>query len=470
MALSIMRLLPNTSAVSDGAQAKELWPTSGYHGPVEPAEEAAFDAHCQARLVRSGRIGAGLALAANLLFWPLDLIIYRGVSEAPSLPVAYRIVISISCLLFLALPHRHPMVRRYSFFMLVSLLCAIMASMGYTGAWLGGLDRPWFYMALPVLCATMIFPMRLHRRVLMVALQAVSWLGCVFLTRPQNLHSPYLGATLSMVVLVSLYSLLMGHYLTALLRDNFRQSLQIADNAEALEGKVAEKTAALRQLLNQLEQAREAERARIARDLHDELGQELTALRYALGLTSERFRRDPAGIGRNLSELDHLLGRTNRTVRSLVGQLRPMILDDLGLSAAVEWLLARASERSGLQVRAKLSADDTALPAELSNTVFRIVQESLTNVMRHAQARSVEVELTRQAAHLQLRIRDDGVGFDVDRTRSGQAGVGLIGMRERALALGVELQIKSQPGAGTEVRAEFAIPPAPAAPVVEGET
>ena len=95
-------------------------------------------------------------------------------------------------------------------------------------------------------------------------------------------------------------------------------------------------------------------------------------------------------------------------------------------------------------MRAKLSADDTALPAELSNTVFRIVQESLTNVMRHAQARSVEVELTRQAAHLQLRIRDDG-WVRCRQHALWPGGVGLIGMRERALALGVDCRSRASP-------------------------
>lgn len=461
MGLSIMRFIRELFASPKPDTGKELWPASGYHPPISPTAEHAFDEHCQGRIARSGRIGAGLALAANLIFWPLDLLIYRGVSEAPTLPLAFRIAVLISCLLFLALPYRHPWVLRHSFWLLVAALCGIMAGLGYSGASLGGLDRPWFYMALPTLCATMLFPMRLPRRAVMVLLQSLSWLGTVFIARPENLHSRYLGATLSMVLLVSLYSLIMGHYLTALLRDNYRQSLQIARNAEELELKVAEKTQALRDLLNQLERAREEERAQVSRDLHDELGQELTALRYALGLTSERYRRDPAGIGRNLSELDHLLQRTNRTVRSLVGQLRPLILDDLGLRAAIEWLLQRAVERSGVSVQSELLGDDRQLSSQLASTVFRIVQEALTNTIRHASASRVELALQIGEGELRLRIRDDGVGFDPAASRRdagrgpGGTGVGLLGMRERVLALGAALDIQSQPGAGTTIEATF---------------
>ncbi len=470
-----MRFVQKWRSTAAEKPVKELWPASGYHLPIEPAEEAAFDDHCQKRIARSGRIGAGLALAANFLFWPLDLVIYRGVSEAPTLPLGFRIVVTISCLGFLALPRRQPWVLRNSFWLLMISLCAIMAGFGYTGGWLGGLERPWFYMALPTLCATMMFPMRLARRVVMVVLQSLAWLGSLFLFWPHNLHSHYLGATLSMLLLIGLYSLIMGHYLTGLLRDNFRQSLQIARNADELEQKVAEKTQALRELLTQLERAREEERARISRDLHDELGQELTALRYALGLTSERFRRDPTSIGRNLVELDHLLSRTNRTVRGLVGQLRPLILDDLGLKAATEWLLQRAAERTGLQTQVELQGEDRELPSELASTAFRIVQEALTNVMRHAQASRVAVTLVIAPTSLSLRIHDDGVGFVPAAERAGPAGVGLLGMRERALALGASLHIQSSPGAGTEVSATFPLPGSPpplgpsAAPVLKAE-
>lgn len=471
----MMRFVQELFSSPDSGSAKELWPASGYHLPIAPAEEEAFDAHCQKRIAKSGRIGAVLALAANLAFWPLDLLIYRGVPEAVRLPVAFRIAVLLSCLFFLALPRRHPWVLRHSFWLLMIGLCGIMAGLGYSGGSLGGLDRPWFFMALPTLCATMMFPMRLQRRVVMMVLQGLAWLAGLFLFWPQNLHSRYLGATLSMLVLVSLYSLIMGHYLTALLRDNFRQSLQISRDAEELEQKVADKTQTLRDLLSQLERAREEERARVSRDLHDELGQELTALRYALGLTSERFRRDPAGIGRNLSELDHLLQRTNRTVRSLVGQLRPLILDDLGLKAAIEWLLQRGAQRTGLIMQAEVSGDDSKLSSDLASAVFRIVQEALTNIIRHANATRVQLDLTIAGGELQLRIRDDGVGFVPATTRlgsgssggHGKMGVGLLGMRERALSLGATFDIQSQPGSGTEIRATFPNPQPSEPPMLE---
>ena len=435
--------------------SRELWPASGIHRPVDPIEEQAFEAHCQKRFARLGRIGSWVTLFVTFAWWPVDLLIYRHVTEASGPPFIFRFSALSSSLFFLLLPHRNPLFLRHVFWLLVLPVCFIMAGLGYSGGALGGLARPWSWMALPAMCSTIMFPLTLSRRILMVALQGLAWLGGLFLFWPQNLQSPYLAVLLSMLVLVGVYGLMMGHYMTVLLRDNFRQSLALAHSTEELETKVAEKTQALRELLSQLERAREEERARISRDLHDELGQELTALRYALGLTQERFRRDAGTIGRNLGELDHLLQRTNRTVRSLVSQLRPVILDDLGLKAATEWLLQRSHERTGLVCQARLEGDDSRLPGELASTVFRIIQESLTNVMRHASAGRVEVELSISAPQLVLRVRDDGVGFAVDRKSAGRSGVGLLGMRERALALGANLHIHSRPGHGTTVEAVF---------------
>lgn len=439
---------------SDSPQT-ELWPASGIHQPVNPAEEEAFAAHCQKRIARSGRIGAALALGVTLGWWPLDLLIYRNVVEAQGPPFVFRFSITASAIFFLLLPHRNPWVLRHVFWLLLLPVCCIMVGLGYSGGFLGGLGKPWSYLALPTMCATMMFPLPFRLRLVMTGAQGLSWVAGLLLFFPSNLRSPYLAVTISILVLVIVYSMLMGHYMTVLLRDNFRQSLALARNAEELEQKVAEKTQTLRDLLNKLEKAREEERARISRDLHDELGQELTALRYALGLLTERFRRDPASIARNLGELDHLLQRTNRTARSLVGQLRPLILDDLGLKAAIEWLLQRSAERTGLTYEATLQGDDSQLDPELASTAFRIVQESLTNVVKHSAATRVEVRLDMSDQKLTLAIRDNGVGFDPDAASPPKKGVGLIGMRERALTLGAQLFIHSQPAEGTEVSCTF---------------
>src|SRR5207253_2186186 len=125
-----------------------------------------------------------------------------------------------------------------------------------------------------------------------------------------------------------------------------------------------------------------------SRELHDQLGQELTALHLALALSAQRFAKDPKSITGNLEEMSALLKRTQSTTRNLVAELRPQLLDELGLYAGIEWLIRQTEQRSQLQCT--LVADAMAeLPADVSTVAFRIVQEALTNVVRHAKAKSV---------------------------------------------------------------------------------
>jgi signal transduction histidine kinase len=422
-------------------------PDLGDSQPTEAVEEEAFQAHCQGRLDRSGRIGMMLCLFATLAWWPLDSLIYGKATNTPNHSEDFRLIICAVSALYVLLP-RGPFFLRHAFWLLSGELAVIMASLSYTAGQLGGLEKPWFYLAYPFTSATIILPLPMRRRAVMISIQSLGWMAGLFLFRPENLASGYLPVTLSVLVLVAIASLALGHYLLLLQRDNFLKSLALSHNAAELESKVAEKTQTLRELLAHLERAREDERAHISRELHDELGQELTALRYTLAVTMERFAQEPALIEKNLSELDHMLGRASKTLRSLVGQMRPPILDDLGLKAATDWLVKNNVQRTGLIYKTTIVGDDSQMQKELVSAAFRILQESLTNVIRHASATHIEVTLTISDRQLELRVADDGVGFD---PQSQKGGMGILGMRERALALGAQLVISSSPGAGSEV-------------------
>ncbi len=214
---------------------------------------------------------------------------------------------------------------------------------------------------------------------------------------------------------------------------------------------------ALRIYSQRLIQAEEAEREKIARELHDEIGQVLTAVRINLqsmqrsGGTNENVLRLDESIG----IVDEALGR----VRELSIELRPALLDDLGLSAALRWYVDRYAQRTGIiaEVLNGLEEDDR-LPRELETACFRIAQEALTNVARHAQATSVSVQLERSRERMLLTIIDDGAGFDFDKLRmsaSAASALGLRGMEERALAVGGYIEIDSGLERGTRIRATF---------------
>ncbi|HVW50435.1 MAG TPA: PAS domain-containing protein [Trinickia sp.] len=210
----------------------------------------------------------------------------------------------------------------------------------------------------------------------------------------------------------------------------------------------------LRELTSRRETAREEERKRIARELHDELGQQLTALRMGASTLRIRFGPDNPALAEQVQKLLELADQTMQVVRNAVSSLRPGALD-AGISAALEWLTAEFSR--GTQIAYSLSVPDETLPLaeERAIALFRIVQESLTNVARHARARHVCVTLERVGDDCLLQVRDDGCGFDPVATR--RRSFGLAGMKERMLMLGGKIDIVSAPGKGTTIKVELPI-------------
>ncbi len=181
--------------------------------------------------------------------------------------------------------------------------------------------------------------------------------------RPGLPRPPMLIPTVTFLLLVTAAAVAAGHVIFRLVRQGLlsarardRSALELLDLNKTLARRVRHQTRDLSKLAAHLESAREDERSRIARELHDELGQELTALRYTLTFLRQRFERDPASVRVNLDELELLLARTATTTRQIVSDLRPRILDELGLDAGVEWLLKRAEERAGLSCRLLTSA------------------------------------------------------------------------------------------------------------------
>lgn len=205
-----------------------------------------------------------------------------------------------------------------------------------------------------------------------------------------------------------------------------------------------------------LVQSHEDERRQIAGELHDEIGQGLTALKSNLqGMAREAPVRI---VNPRLQESLQLIERTIQQVRDLSVALRPSVLDDLGLVAALRWQTDRMAHRSGLTAHFVADPLPTRLPAEIEIACYRVAQESLNNVVRHAQARQVRIELRRVGGELRLMVRDDGLGFNARAARLRAVrgdSFGLLGMEERVLLLGGSFKIKSAPQGGTQVRACF---------------
>jgi len=224
----------------------------------------------------------------------------------------------------------------------------------------------------------------------------------------------------------------------------------LATERARLYEELREKEAMRGKLLEKLITAQEDERRRIARELHDEAGQALTALILNLEMAEQAAERtDPAQLRR----LRGIAEDTLAELRRLIYDLRPTILDDLGLAAAVRWYVKESVEPQGLDVAMTIDGTDERLPHHLETAVFRIVQEALTNILKHAQARRAEIAIHLGPSDVRVRITDDGRGFDLAAvTTRRDGGLGVIGMRERAELLGGRLQVTSGPQ-GTRVEA-----------------
>jgi signal transduction histidine kinase len=209
--------------------------------------------------------------------------------------------------------------------------------------------------------------------------------------------------------------------------------------------------AAREQLLHRLTTAEENERLRLARELHDELGQHLAAL--MLRLNTLESSADAAGQLGVLREAQGLVETIGRDIHRIAVELRPTALDDVGLTGALGSYIELWSAQSGIPVRTQLlDADDARLSRELELALYRIVQESLTNILKHAAATSVSVVMSRTDGHVVVVVEDDGRGFNPEsETTASPGGLGIIGMRERAAQFRGEVVIESQPGKGTTV-------------------
>jgi signal transduction histidine kinase len=211
----------------------------------------------------------------------------------------------------------------------------------------------------------------------------------------------------------------------------------------------------LRRLSQKLAKAQEDERRSLSRELHDQVGQMLTALSMELG-NLEELRHDPGnGFAGHLGEAKKLNQETLRTVRNISSGLRPSVLDELGLAPALQWQAREFTRRSGVPVEVQLDGD-LDLPDEHRTCIYRVVQEALTNAARHAAAKSIRVTLHGGADTLSLAVEDDGSGFDFQRVRG--RGLGLLNIEERVRELGGRVQFLSEPSRGTLMRCEIPAP------------
>lgn len=224
----------------------------------------------------------------------------------------------------------------------------------------------------------------------------------------------------------------------------FRGTIRDITERKALESQ-------LRALTAKLEDVREEERTHLSRELHDELGQVLTGLKIDLTWIAKRIPGEQKALlektGAMKSQVDLIIGY----IREIATQLRPKLLDDFGFIEAIEWLVSDFRERTAIRCRLRSNLSHVSIDRKASTIIYRIIQESLTNIMRHSQASSVTIDIKASAGRLLLSVKDNGIGIRKDELDSGRS-LGILGIRERVAILKGTMEIEGAPGKGTTVR------------------
>ncbi len=240
-------------------------------------------------------------------------------------------------------------------------------------------------------------------------------------------------------------------------RDSLRRALRYAVERTRIENALRQSTEQLRALTGHLEMAREEERTRIARELHDELGQKLTGFKMDVSWLSKRLD-DPQGVQdtapllAKTRAMTTLIDETIVGLRRLISELRPAVLDHLGLIAALEWQAEEFHRRTEIACRFLSPLEKVAIGPAGATAMFRIVQEALTNVVRHAQATEVTIRLDEEGKELRLLVEDNGKGI-TESEAAGMSSFGILGLRERVVLLKGRITLHGSPGRGTTLTA-----------------
>ena len=208
----------------------------------------------------------------------------------------------------------------------------------------------------------------------------------------------------------------------------------------------------LRMLSSHIQQVQEEERGRIAREIHDALGQRLTSITMDIEFLKSKLGQDiPEEITDRLIALTNLTEETIKLTRKISQELRPSILDDLGLISAIDWLKEQYNQRTDIHFTLDMPKEDIEVKDEHATAIFRITQEALTNIIRHAEAKNVKIQVKFSNSNISLKVCDDGKGIKKNNKPAKEKTFGVFGMQERAAMLGGEMKIVSQPNKGTTI-------------------
>ena len=403
---------------------------------------------------------AVVIFACTVVWWPLDPLVMPNAETVAGFST-FRTLAVITEVLGFVIMMWAPMPPRLTIAACVVLYSMFLASVGYGLGAAGTEDLGWFGDAIIGVIPLSFLPMTLKARIPASMLAGAALAVPFFVLHPGNLAAPAALGQVSFLGFAVGFSVAVGEVWYRVTRRSFFEQRaiekvngQLEDLTATLSEQVAERTETLRALAGHLDDVQEAERRRLAHDLHDDLGQQLTAMRYTVARLDERLPSD-TNAEELVEDLTALLDGTVSSMRAVISRLRPRILDDLGLIPAVEWLCEEVEGRSGIACALTLEPGATEaaeqLPAAAELAMFRAVQEGTTNALKHGRPTRLDVRLAARDGSLEMTVKDDGPGL----AEAGTTGFGLLGLRERFRELGGGCEVGNAAPKGAELRASI---------------
>ena len=428
--------------------------------PVEgsPEDERAFDAYAERLLLQLGILACVTIAFFTVGWWPLDPVVMpEHLRPMMSTLRTYALVVETIALLFFLLVRPEG---RLVFASAVVFYAALLGVVGHALSIAGPESVHLLADAMIGIVPAAFMPFRRRHRLPAMVFIGGSLVAGYFLSAPALLDLPAAASQISFCVFAILFTVIIGDALYRVIRRAFfarinaeRAREELRQLTDRLSGIVDERTAELRALAAHLETLQENERRRIAADLHDDLGQNVTAMRYAVARLATAVADGSERAPLLLEDVEALLDGASTTLRAVVASLSPRILEEHGLEAAALWLTERIGNKTA--VTCVLEVEPTgAVWEELDRRValvaFRVLQEGTTNAMKHGEPKRIDVTLELDPDTVRIEVKDDGNGFDA----AGEtAGFGLFSLRERVQSLGGRLSITTAAGQGARITA-----------------
>ncbi len=415
-------------------------------------EREAIEAHTRGLTAASARVTAIVMFWMTLLAWPTDLLVFARHSPEMGAIFWWRVWLLVSCL-FMYVLLRRPWFSSHPLLVAVVAITVPVGASGWLMSTVGGFDSPLSYGIYTVPLLTVLLVVGLRARILATMLLVVAYFICFFAADPRHLSHPFVGTPIIWSVASAITAVIVGHVVYVLLSMNFRQQRRLDTLSGQLQARVSEQNAEIHRLAENISSTQERERSRIAQDLHDELGQMLVALGMEIELLEARLRTPATNAEAVAASWLGVRGRINETHDSLhrvIGAVKPRALEEQGFDLAVTRMVEDLGKRGDFVADVEIGVDVDSFSAFASLILYRIVQEAVTNIARHARAQHARLRLDGAGEDVTLRIADDGVGFD-PIALARPDGLGLKGIQERSRLLHGECTILSRPGAGCEI-------------------